>query len=596
MSINYQSSNDPIISFNLNSVKNDILLLKNDAVKEFEEIQKSLSNKYNEFDKTTKNKLQLHEEHLNSLEFKIEKLSELINNNKFIEKKVYDLSNFKEKIEDLFFKERIKIYNLAKDLNTNITRIDKILSDSVIYPGIIGKACKHKTFHDLIDYILTQISLNSIFREKNVLDFKSYKTKIENLIKIFNSQSSKLLEASNEFSRNCIKNSEKEMKIIIASLEDKIFKLKTEIMKYKINLEKFFPLFEKTNDFYEFYKLNKNKRQRISFENNINLFYDKIKKIKLSKRNSDGKLKNYITGRISIDNLYNLLKRKSNLYEKENKEEHINYNYLNKRESIDEYNKKYKKNNSFFKFGNNKTNINLPRKSMVSQNNMRKILMQNKNTISNYSDSMKFNSNIICDCIKKQELKEKKKRFSNEIIKGVINRKIARDNSDEVFFKIDNSKTNVNLPRKSMVSQNNIRKILMENENKFSNYSDNMKLNDNIIINDIKKQELKENKKRFSNETIKGIVNRKTVRDNSDEIINTIYQKSKSITNLNSTEISSIVSKSKIKQNPKIKFQKSFNSFKYESNPDKFKLIKNNILHYATVMKYKYSHSTKKKY
>ena len=65
MSINYQSSNDLIISFNLNSVKKDILLLKNDAVKEFEEIQKSLSNKYNEFDKTTKNKLKLREEHLN---------------------------------------------------------------------------------------------------------------------------------------------------------------------------------------------------------------------------------------------------------------------------------------------------------------------------------------------------------------------------------------------------------------------------------------------------------------------------------------------------------------------------------------------------
>ena len=81
---------------------------------------------------------------------------------------------------------------------------------------------------------------------------------------------------------------------------------------YFIILEKFFPLFEKTNDFYEFYKLNKNKRQRISFENNINLFYDEIKKIKLSKRNSDSKLKNYITGRISIDNLYNLLKRKTN--------------------------------------------------------------------------------------------------------------------------------------------------------------------------------------------------------------------------------------------------------------------------------------------
>ena len=49
------------------------------------------------------------------------------------------------------------------------------------------------------------------------------------------------------------------MKIIIASLEDKIFNVKTEIMKYKINLEKFCRLFEKTNDFNQFYKLNNNK-------------------------------------------------------------------------------------------------------------------------------------------------------------------------------------------------------------------------------------------------------------------------------------------------------------------------------------------------
>ena len=179
--------------------------------------------------------------------------------------------------------------------------------------------------------------------------------------------------------------------------------------------------------------MNKNKRQRISFENNINLFYDKIKKIKLSKRNSDGKLKNYITGRISIDNLYNLLKRKTNLYEKENKEKHINYNYLNKRESIDEYNKKYIRNNLYFTFVNNKTNVNLPRKSMVSQNNIRKILMENENKISNYSDNMKLNSNIISSDIKKQELKENKKRFSIETIKGIINRKTVRDNSDEII-------------------------------------------------------------------------------------------------------------------------------------------------------------------
>ena len=76
--------------------------------------------------------------------------------------------NFKEKIEDDISREKIKLTNLKKDLNINVERIDKILSDSVIYPGLIGKANKYKTFHDMIDYILTQCSLNSIFWEKKL--------------------------------------------------------------------------------------------------------------------------------------------------------------------------------------------------------------------------------------------------------------------------------------------------------------------------------------------------------------------------------------------------------------------------------------------
>ena len=94
-------------------------------------------------------------------------------------------------------KENIRLSNLEKDLSINIERIDKILSDSVIYPGIIGEKNKYKTFHDLIDYLLTQSSLNLIFREKNILDFKSYKIKIENLIKIFNKQANKILKITN---------------------------------------------------------------------------------------------------------------------------------------------------------------------------------------------------------------------------------------------------------------------------------------------------------------------------------------------------------------------------------------------------------------
>ena len=62
---------EPIITFDENGLKKDILFLKNEAVKEFRDIQEKVSEKYKEFDKEIKNEINYHEDYLNSLEFKI---------------------------------------------------------------------------------------------------------------------------------------------------------------------------------------------------------------------------------------------------------------------------------------------------------------------------------------------------------------------------------------------------------------------------------------------------------------------------------------------------------------------------------------------
>ena len=81
------------------------------------------------------------------------------------EEKIDKLFISKEKIEDLILKEKIKLDNLTKNVNENFQKIYQILSNSVIYPKIIGKSCKYKIFHELIDYILNQCSINLIFRQ-----------------------------------------------------------------------------------------------------------------------------------------------------------------------------------------------------------------------------------------------------------------------------------------------------------------------------------------------------------------------------------------------------------------------------------------------
>ena len=207
------SNKNPIINIDLDIIKKDLLLLKNECVKDFDEIQKKISNKYSKLDSEITNKTLAYENRLNIFDLKITELSKLINEDKLIEEKVENLLKFKEQTEDIILKNKIKFDNLQKDLQVNIERINNLLADSIIYPGIIGKTSKYKTFHDLIDYILSQCALNLIFREKNILDFKSYKMKLENIIKFFNNQANELLKSANEFTKKYVEESEKKWKI-----------------------------------------------------------------------------------------------------------------------------------------------------------------------------------------------------------------------------------------------------------------------------------------------------------------------------------------------------------------------------------------------
>ena len=238
MNIKENSFNDPIVGLNMNNIKKDLLLLKEEALKDFSEIQKKVSDKYSKLDEKITGKIYDYEERLNYFEFKILQLSKIVSFDKLLEEKVQGLICFKEKMENNFSKEIIKLDNLTKLLNINIEKINQILSDSVVYHGIIGKNAKYKTFHDFIDYILTELASNSIFREKNIIDFKSYKTKIENSLDRFNIQMNNLLNKANEFTKTFVLESENKIQSSISLFEDKIFNIKIENTKYIIDFKK----------------------------------------------------------------------------------------------------------------------------------------------------------------------------------------------------------------------------------------------------------------------------------------------------------------------------------------------------------------------
>ena len=219
------------------NVKDDILFLKDDILKDFHQIETKLNNKYQKQNTSTLTKLEKIEKTIEAMNQKIINLSSLISTDKNTQQKVSQLYEFKAKTEDNFLTQEISIKNMSKELRDAINNYDKIIHDSIIYPGIIGYNGKFTTFHDLIDYVLKNISQFASFREKNILDFKSYKTKIESLIKSFKMQASSIISNTNEYVNKKNEDLEQKIKELLNSQEAKIFEIKLENNKLGLELE-----------------------------------------------------------------------------------------------------------------------------------------------------------------------------------------------------------------------------------------------------------------------------------------------------------------------------------------------------------------------
>ena len=230
--------NDPIVAANTKNVKNDILMFKDETLKDFKEAQKKVNEKYQTLNFEVREKLDAYEQRITAYEAKIMELSKLINTDKTIRDKVDSLMEFKEKTTDTMLTEKIRLDNFRNDLNFNVDRIDDILKNSVIYPGVIGGISRYKNFHELIDYILTQISQTLTFREKSIIDLKSYKTKLDNTISSFNTQINALLNSTSEYTKTCVKECEDRMKSIYNVYDDRLQDARIENANYAIGLEK----------------------------------------------------------------------------------------------------------------------------------------------------------------------------------------------------------------------------------------------------------------------------------------------------------------------------------------------------------------------
>ena len=401
--------NNNIPNLNINQTsKMEILQFKNEILSDIKQSQKISENKLENFIEKIETRFGGYENKLNSLSEKLQEINTNKTVDNIINDHVKDLLTFQTETRDKLITIDIKLENLEKDMYNNVYRIDKILTDSVLYPGIIGNMCKFKTFHDFIDYLLTQTSQNITFKDKTEMDLKSFKSKLEKYLKNFTSQLDSVLREANIFTKKCIENVELRMKPLFNEIDEKIKDIKFDNTNSMQEYEKSFKIINKElasiNDIKE--EIDKNVEEKFTLikEENIDIINNYInQKDELDLMKEELEQISYLIEDLKSRNNIGKRERKGDLINRDNKEQIIKENInrpINKKLKSESKIKKYIKGelkvNEFRNSNNNNINTsnnnNEEQRSSINYNSYKSHNYQNNTSERNKNNEL--NSNI----------------------------------------------------------------------------------------------------------------------------------------------------------------------------------------------------------
>ena len=236
----YKGDEDILFNSNLNSknIQKDLLLFKNEILKDLKRHQIKIIEKTEDNERYTTEKIEEFSIKIQKFGEQIMNLSNMIITDKTIREQVEQLIQYRTKNQELVMTQGIKIDHLDKDIFNNVFRIDNILKESVIYPGVIGSISKFKTFHDFIDYVLKECATNITFREKTAVDIINLRNNDERIISNLTTKLEKARKALTLYIDTCIKKVDNKINSLNDSFIDKITNYRIESMTYSENMKK----------------------------------------------------------------------------------------------------------------------------------------------------------------------------------------------------------------------------------------------------------------------------------------------------------------------------------------------------------------------
>ena len=229
---------DIIAEFKPEKAKLDILYFKEEVLQEIKQLEKNLIQKSKEANDMLKEKISIFDIKLNFIKDNINSLSTKVLDGLKNQEKLDTLYQSKDRLINDTSTNKIKISLLEKETRDNINRINDLLKQSILYPGIIGNRGKFKTFHEFIDFVLTESNNNSNYRYKNIMELNSFKLKIDKSIQTFSFQIQSNLLNANNFTERKLKEANDNFDETFRRYRTTLEEIKIENSKYVIQLEK----------------------------------------------------------------------------------------------------------------------------------------------------------------------------------------------------------------------------------------------------------------------------------------------------------------------------------------------------------------------
>lgn len=219
------------------SIQKELLFFKDDILKDLRKIESNINCKINLQKDEQTSKYTEYENKINDLNKKISYINKLLTEKSKITNEQDEFKFFKYKTEDSIIAIIQRMDVIQKEIRDGLRNTEKRFSDTVLYPGLIGTKCKFSNFHFFIDYVLSHINQFLIFRDevKNY-NYKAYKNKVDKAISSFQIQLEHNLTSSIEFTEKSVKNSEKKLKDLMSSYDDKIIQFHIENFEKKNEL------------------------------------------------------------------------------------------------------------------------------------------------------------------------------------------------------------------------------------------------------------------------------------------------------------------------------------------------------------------------